>query len=112
MENALFPCKQGMITTRHRDNKSYQKYNQHESKCLSNCAMHGVFAREVYNGSPVIYSDALQQEKDSLNQFKVIFLIVYLDDKFVIYVLILMQCLDLSAIICRWITFHFCKEPD
>jgi hypothetical protein len=59
MENAFVPCEHGMITIGHRDSKSYEKYNQNESKCLSNRAVHGVLAREVYNKRPIMYSDAI-----------------------------------------------------
>jgi hypothetical protein len=72
MEDALVPREQGMITTGHRDQKIYEKYNQNESKCLSSRAMQRVLAGKVLNGRPIMYMDALQQERKRLDQLKVI----------------------------------------
>jgi hypothetical protein len=52
-----------MITIGHHDYKSYEKYNQR------------VLAGEDFNGRPIMYTNALQQEREHLDLLKVIFVI-------------------------------------
>jgi hypothetical protein len=72
LEEALVPIDRGMELTRHRDLKSYKKYNKKDT-IASSVAMQTCMTGDE-NGNPISYLDAIKLETSRLEALNVIYI--------------------------------------